>query len=484
LAAFWLAPLAWFHVGFRRECIFFALLGVVGLGWTLNLPGFAPVLGGRPLNMLSYNRWVFATSNAILVLAAIGLDYLLVCPPKFHRRFLIPMLVTAVFGLWCLFRFLELPEPLHSEFETAIRQGRAGSLSLERVRTAQRTFAVSYAIGAALSLAAEVGWLATLKSARSLSWIRWPIIVLLPAQLIWFAWIERRQADRALYFPRVPILEKLAALPSGRIWGVECLPPNLNQLCRLEDVRGYDAVDPLRFVRLFELARDPSSPPTPYAVTQEALPTLVTSDRRVKLHPVADLLNVRYLILRTPPPSNFPLVVNQDDYWVVENRDALPRAFVPRSVRIVAGDQEALAVMQSNQFDPRETVLMTTDPQVSDHMQGRATIQYESPTRASLAADLRGDGIVVVSDLWDPGWRAELDGTACPIHRVDAALRGLRVPSGSHKIELIYDPSSVRLGFLITGIGGVLLLLWSAGLLWAAIGIHPRSVGILRRRLA
>jgi hypothetical protein len=386
------------------------------------------------------------------------------------------MLVTAVFGLWCLFRCFELPEPLHSQFEAAIRQGRAGSLSLERLRTAQRNFSRCYAIGALLSLAAGVGWLTTFRSTRSLIWCRVAIIVLLPAQLIWFAWQERRQADRALYFPRVAALEKLAALPPGRIWGIDCLPPNLSQFHGLDDIRGYDAVDPSSFINLFNLARDVSnSPPTRYAVTQEALPALVPTDHRVKLHPVADLLNVRYLVLRMPPPADFPLVVHEDDYWVAENRDALPRAFVPRSVKVVGSDDEALAVMQSPQFNPRETVLMSTDPKVGAAMQGTAAIRYETPTRASLAVDLRTDGIVVISDLWDPGWRAELDGAACSIHRVDTALRGLRVPSGKHTIELTYAPSSVRLGFEMAAAAGLLLVLWSAGLVLTTIRV-PRKV--------
>ena len=113
-------------------------------------------------------------------------------------------------------------------------------------------------------------------------------------------------------------------------------------------------------------------------------------------------------------------------------------------------------------------------------MQGTAAIRYETPTRASVDVDLRTDGIVVISDLWDPGWRAALDGTTCPIHRVDIALRGLRVPSGKHTIELTYDPSSVRLGFQIAAAGGLLLLLWSAGLVLTTTRVHLPPVRTLR----
>ena len=181
----------------------------------LGLPVFVHVLRIKPFNILSYNRWVFATADAILVLAAIGMESLRITPLKRHLSVAIPMLLAAGFGLWCLFRLLQLPEPLFSQIETSIREGRGGGLTLDRLRAAQRSFSVCYAVGALLSLAAEIGWVLTLKRSRSLNWCRAAILVLLPAQLLWFAWIERRQADRDLYFPRVAALEKLACCPPG-----------------------------------------------------------------------------------------------------------------------------------------------------------------------------------------------------------------------------------------------------------------------------
>jgi uncharacterized membrane protein YfhO len=73
---------------------------------------------------------------------------------------------------------------------------------------------------------------------------------------------------------------------------------------------------------------------------------------------------------------------------------------------------------------------------------------------------------VVISDMWDRGWRAELDGGACPIHRVDMALRGLRVPSGRHRIELFYDPQSLRLGFELSATAALIVLCWSGIICW------------------
>ncbi len=128
-------------------------------------------------------------------------------------------------------------------------------------------------------------------------WTRLALLALLPLELFGFAWDERRQADRSLYFPPVPILERLAALPQGRIWGVGCLTPNLNLICGLEDVRGYDAVDPLNYLKLFQLACDKeSSVQYPECRTVMAEPAGKFDEHGLRLHPVADLLNVRYLV--------------------------------------------------------------------------------------------------------------------------------------------------------------------------------------------
>jgi len=74
---------------------------------------------------------------------------------------------------------------------------------------------------------------------------------------------------------------------------------------------------------------------------------------------------------------------------------------------------------------------------------------------------MQTDGLVLVSDLWDGGWRAELDGAECPIYRVDIALRGFHVPAGKHRIVCTYEPLSVWAGFRAAAGGLLLLVLWA-----------------------
>jgi hypothetical protein len=445
LATLWLAPLAWRHRRLRSQTVFLTLLVIVSLGWTLNVPGIVDVLRSkplRPLASLSFNRWVFATADATLILAAIGFESLLAGVPKFRRWWSIPMVITAGFGGWCLYRFFGMTQDLEN-------QG----------------FTLCFLLGIAISLAGLAGWATTFHAGPRMKWVRVGLICLLPVELFWFAWSERRQADAALYFPPVPILDKLAAAPGGRIWGAGCLSPNLNQMALLEDVRGYDGVDPRNYIKLFDLAVNRKlSPFLFYARTQTAVPMAWDGPGGVRLHPVADLLNVRYLVFRDPPLQGLPVILHEDDYWIAENRRALPRAFVPRSIRVVKDDDAAVAEMTPLEFDPRQTAFLSDDLRLPETMQGTASIRYITPTRFELEIDMQTSGLVVVSDLWDPGWRAELDGAACPIYRVDLALRGFQVQAGKHRIVCTYDPRSVRTGFYAAGAGCGLLLLWT---LWS-----------------
>jgi hypothetical protein len=442
LAALWLAPLAWCDRRRRSQVVFLSLLVIVSLGWTLNMPGIVDILRSeplRPLDSLSYNRWVLATSIALVILSAIGLEHLLSALAKFRWWFLIPMLATACFGGWCLYRRISVGDSKD-----------------------QQLFSLCYDIGVGLSLAALVGWTTTVRPIPYGKWIRLAVIALLPLELFRFAWTERRQGDIALNYPPIPALQKLATLPPGRIWGVGCFPPNLNLTQGLEDVRGYDGVDPLNFIKLFELAIDKERTPfLSYARTQAALPAARRTNRGLKFHPVTDLLNVRYLIFRESPLAELPVISHEDDYWIVENRQALPRAYVPQSVQVVKDDNQALAQMARFNFDPHQIAFVTDNLSLPGAMRGTASVHPETATRTQVEVEMQTAGLVLLSDLWDAGWRAELDGAACPIHRVDVALRGFEVPAGKHRIVCIYDPQSVRTGFRAAAAGGLILLCWA-----------------------
>ena len=69
-------------------------------------------------------------------------------------------------------------------------------------------------------------------------------------------------------------------------------------------------------------------------------------------------------------------------------------------------------------------------------------------------------GLLVLADLWHPGWVAEADGAPVPVHRVNHAIRGVVLPSGRTTLVMRYAPRSFEIGRAVSLVGLVALGLW------------------------
>lgn len=83
-----------------------------------------------------------------------------------------------------------------------------------------------------------------------------------------------------------------------------------------------------------------------------------------------------------------------------------------------------------------------------------------------------------------PGWHAELDGRRVTVETVDGALPAIWSPRGTHRLEWVYDPTSVRLGAALSIIGLVLVLCWTAAILWPFKRVRRQMHPSPTRRLA
>ena len=52
--------------------------------------------------------------------------------------------------------------------------------------------------------------------------------------------------------------------------------------------------------------------------------------------------------------------------------------------------------------------------------------------------------MVILSDIWDPGWTATVDGQGAQIYRADFMFRGVVVDAGEHEIVLRYPATKVK----------------------------------------
>jgi uncharacterized membrane protein YfhO len=67
-----------------------------------------------------------------------------------------------------------------------------------------------------------------------------------------------------------------------------------------------------------------------------------------------------------------------------------------------------------------------------------------------LAATMKGDGYVVLSDTIYPGWGATVDGIPAPVFAANGLFRAVFVRDGSHLVQFAYRPRSLLLGTALT----------------------------------
>jgi hypothetical protein len=178
------------------------------------------------------------------------------------------------------------------------------------------------------------------------------------------------------------------------------------------------------------------------------------------------MLNVRYVIFRGSPPAPIHPALQDFDYWVLVNRQALPRAFVPRRVETVANDHDRLEKLSAPQFDPRDVAYVETPVDLPGPCRGHAEIAAEIPTRVTVSVHMETPGLLVLADLWDSGWRAYQNGQPVPILRANHAIRGVIVPAGTSTVDFRYEPRSLTLGLCLSGLGTVVILGWLGTIVW------------------
>jgi hypothetical protein len=114
----------------------------------------------------------------------------------------------------------------------------------------------------------------------------------------------------------------------------------------------------------------------------------------------------------------------------------------------------ALRLLSSGAVDPTQTVLIEkAAPEVSvptEPSREQVTFKEDTGDSVRLTAIASAPGLIVMSDVYDPGWKAYVDGKEAPIYVADGAFRAVSVPAGEHVIEFRYEPLTLRIGLIIS----------------------------------
>jgi len=170
-----------------------------------------------------------------------------------------------------------------------------------------------------------------------------------------------------------------------------------------------------------------------------------------------------------------------EDFRLLRNEAAYPRAWIVHKAYLIpkirglrTADRSKIMrelLYQADEFwrvpgmtvrDPKQIAWVETDtPQTVDPLLSRldpdpsesATVVRNDPQRVEIEAELRSPGLLVVSDLYYPGWTLTVNGQPGEILRTNRAMRGVALPAGTHHLVFRYDPLSFRVGLVLSALG-------------------------------
>jgi uncharacterized membrane protein YfhO len=121
-------------------------------------------------------------------------------------------------------------------------------------------------------------------------------------------------------------------------------------------------------------------------------------------------------------------------------------------------------MIKADGFDPRQTVIVNvgSDPiaavqPANPSAESVQIVAYE-PDRIELKVHADADGALVLSETYEEGWHAHVDGRKTPVDEAYGVIRAIPVTAGDHTVVLTYDPWSLRYGFYLSLFGAALSL--------------------------
>jgi hypothetical protein len=179
------------------------------------------------------------------------------------------------------------------------------------------------------------------------------------------------------------------------------------------------------------------------------------------------LLNVQYVVdRRNIADAGLTLVYEEGEDKVFKLGDPFARAWFVGQTEMVPDEAQAIARLARDDFDLRRLAVVDRPISVSleaDTSNASFTITTWQPNSLHIQTQTAGQHLLVLSQIYYPGWQATVDGQAAELWRVNTILQGVMIPPGGHTLALTFSPLTFRVGAVIS-IAALILCL--GGLLW------------------
>ena len=155
-----------------------------------------------------------------------------------------------------------------------------------------------------------------------------------------------------------------------------------------------------------------------------------------------------------------------EDIYIHENNDVYPRVFLVNNFETVEADTAQEYLLQNSDFDLRQNVIL--EEELPDELISKLSssslneignadiISYEA-NNVMIETVSDEATLLILTDVYYPGWKAFIDGAETKIYRADGLVRAVFVPEGNHAVEFVYLPESYSIGITISVVSAIIL---------------------------
>jgi len=166
-----------------------------------------------------------------------------------------------------------------------------------------------------------------------------------------------------------------------------------------------------------------------------------------------DILNVKYGIVVDESRGSMGLGYNQT---------YLPRCRMVYKYAVEPDENNIQPLMYNPAFDYRNSVVLEEKPAINIDSGAVQTsdcrITKYSLNAIDMTVSTPKNGLLVLSEIHYPSWKAKVDGKPVPLYRADYALRAIPVEKGEHTVSCYFDTGVFTKGLFLSIVSIVITL--------------------------
>ncbi|MCX5701192.1 MAG: YfhO family protein [Candidatus Omnitrophica bacterium] len=215
------------------------------------------------------------------------------------------------------------------------------------------------------------------------------------------------------------------------------LTPNRIIEFGIYDARGYESVHNDSFSRLSTL---PDTAPLPSSTN------------------ILNMLNVKYILTLNEIKDPTCILRNSgSSCYLYENKNVLPRAYLVPKYIVLKKELDIANKLKRKDFLPQKQVVIEVEPKPvlskANKPAGKESLEIikYKPNEIIIEVNvLDRPKMLILSDLYYPGWEVFVDGKKDIIYKANFCLRAVQIAPGKHEVRFAYNPISFKIGLSIS----------------------------------